>query len=728
MDHQRMSCILPSNAPALAGRRLHDSTIPSGVLQERCSNRQDDLSDLDIAFRKGETSRNDSVFFNDIRLNSYTDFEKKTPAQIISKSNKLWHEFLQCDAFKKYHKRPSKDAPPLEAKSIWPEHMEIAFCRALVYFPPIGRKKVTSTADSKLRGRNELIAEKIQLWTGEKRTRKQVSSHIQVLKPMVKDNKFIMQHLAGNEDDKRSRNRHNRANSSVYRRPYGHSMMQHQRCLPATLNSTPRSQLHGGLASPFNSLSAPVSRSHINTHMPFQFDMFVRNTDTDSLSAPLHNFTTLRESNAKLADIHISDTAHLFQNIPQLTSVELENLYKTQIIMAESTLKLMSGSLSKNAELGIQFELQTQASCDLNQYENFECSTRFFEAGKPLNKVTVGPIDYDRQYNRLGNVQFGSKFWAAKVMEVARRLRESREYRKRVQGSDSREEAIALEDAARRIEYEIRAQFLALTALQELTAIRKGNGERITLLLVCWKFEQTSRNCCGETTWRNVLLIPQPQQQQQMIMKEDNPKNEFEHMDLGLSQHDTSMGLQPPFEAQQSFDLNDLSTMALVNMASDPHNTQLYPANDVDFTGGHIHMCLAPDITMAAAVSLDPFHEPLQDVSDSQSQILYDNSQQWQPTSYSNPYFDQASTLSQLRAFTEGTAGHANIPFEGNNNNTHSTTPFDGTNIHTTTPFDGQNAHVVASFREGDREFAQAGASHVNDSAEEPLPSIEFMG
>jgi hypothetical protein len=65
----------------------------------------------------------------------------------------------------------------------------LMYVPALVYFPPIGRRKLACTADNKPRGRNELIAEKIQRWTGESRTRKQVSSHIQVLKPMVKDDK-----------------------------------------------------------------------------------------------------------------------------------------------------------------------------------------------------------------------------------------------------------------------------------------------------------------------------------------------------------------------------------------------------------------------------------------------------------------------------------------------------------------------------------------------------------
>ncbi|EKG18486.1 hypothetical protein MPH_04288 [Macrophomina phaseolina MS6] len=131
----RSSCILPSNAPSLHDSIIDEIGVARPILQERCSNRQQDFLDAD--HRKHGLYQPAENFYNGA-AQSYLASSQTSHASYAASSwladedervrqeaARLWRMLSRSDAYRKYRARQPKDCREQDQK--WPEHMELAF-------------------------------------------------------------------------------------------------------------------------------------------------------------------------------------------------------------------------------------------------------------------------------------------------------------------------------------------------------------------------------------------------------------------------------------------------------------------------------------------------------------------------------------------------------------------------------------------------------------------------
>ncbi|KAL8762961.1 MAG: hypothetical protein Q9184_001111 [Pyrenodesmia sp. 2 TL-2023] len=400
--------------------------------------------------------------------------------------------------------------------NVWPDDLEEAFqigelarlalpefktdvdaMPALRYVPPRGRKK--EQRGHKLCGRNELLSEKILLWTGVYRSRKQISSHIQVLKG------FMM----GNDDW--MRNVTSIGNSGGV--PADQSILDNvnlENMKDEDLDLFARSRYgHVGPAACPNALAIPppdgILRSNAPNCGPYlrrvDFEMFVVSPTEEKI----HNYTSNQADIGGPAWL-LEDVPNWRVSFPHLKEYYEQDQLDSEIILIESRLDLLGEYPPKGSKLSIGFKANVAG---LTGGERWSTKADYYEKNGKLvdmgtfyardNVTKKMPWDTPNVFAGSSNsevnleIPLQSIWWVHLFTKMAARKLETKH-----------------DSYLRQQEDEWSRRYLQeMSIMQELWVDTEGNGasgRRIAIIL--WKFSQTRAGHAGTTTWRKLKPPP----------------------------------------------------------------------------------------------------------------------------------------------------------------------------------------------------------------------------
>ncbi|KAK6440142.1 hypothetical protein LTR95_003636 [Oleoguttula sp. CCFEE 5521] len=596
------ACVVPSNAPPLPDRS--QSTSTTRVLQELAGNQQPNpytyAPPLDIKFPRANLLENVYPTITNpptypqhnrsIRLpvephgqyRSDDGLTLQEKFQIEHDAKLLYKRFLDSHQYSKYRQKQPKDVKN-KADQKWSDQLERAFFYALVRWQPMGRRKHDWKA--KLRGRNELIADAIQERTGIGRTRKQVSSHIQVLKPFVENDPFIMRYLS-------------KIDSRGDRGPR----------VPGYTDGHQRSQFHvasaglGTRQGPTRSSGrrvndSPQTYTDPDAFVPVEFEMFVQRKHTPPASPTeiidrLHTYTK-QVSQPMGPAYHIPDSETLLREYPMLATNPWDRKSTHHVIAAEASLAMAMRPMNgmTGVELGISFRCRSECFRPANQAGAVQvrCASQFFEGQTRFEDDSQPPpvIEWHDVGGGMceGQVKFGSNFWVKALSSGFKNAKE--------RGAEYLE---------------------GISAVQDVYVVPVG-AQPECILRIHWSF-RLSAGECGRASWRRLIMPPFGSVYGLPVAKhEPMEESAFDFNDLNgpLPALSTSTSMPPhppalqspfPYESHVAStlsstwpsNLSDLSTSSGLGIVgvTDTGVPQPYNNNDVDFLGRYMEFNFDP--------------------------------------------------------------------------------------------------------------------------------------
>ncbi|KAL9581167.1 MAG: hypothetical protein Q9212_004064 [Teloschistes hypoglaucus] len=373
---------------------------------------------------------------------------------------------------------------------VWPDFLEHAFQLALRAVPPVGRKK--KLLGTKLCGRNEEISLKIEEWTGVLRKRKQISSHIQVLRAFMVGNEDWLQHVVATNNSSAPQNFHeldvaNLREDQIEAYARSHFGLGGQ---PAYSSGLPIPPPDGILGS-----NVPARGPYLNR---IEFEMFIVGPTRE----PIHRYTS-NQTDIGAPSRNLEDVAHWYTFYPRLEQYYENGQLDCDIILIDCTLNLLGKSPPKYSSLSIVFNVNVAA---VSPSDRWEIKTDYYEHnGRHVDTKSCDGAKNNRKSTdwHLPNVFKGrgqsdvtleiplqSTWWVQLFHGMAVRKQRTRHDPFLMQQE---------EEASRRYLQE-------MSIMQEVRRTSGGTHNRAAIIL--WRFSATEDGQTGITTWRKLKPPP----------------------------------------------------------------------------------------------------------------------------------------------------------------------------------------------------------------------------
>ncbi|KAE8414364.1 TEA/ATTS domain family-domain-containing protein [Aspergillus pseudocaelatus] len=424
----------------------------------------------------------------------------------ISAGPRRGRSYLRSQKYLEYRARPRRDTGK-DGEPVWSDELEDALQEALEATPPMGKRKWSERGKSY--GRNQLIAEYIYKLTGKRRTREQVSSHLQVLDSFLKGDpdweRLVRGQLAGHSNSE-TQPFGPEWRPSIDTSPSNHYSNHTNPSYPERLSlMTPNSKQ---LPLPECGPTTTHQDSCVYVVQCLEFGMWVTApTMPGRIEDAFHVYTRLM-GNQPEARMRLEDLPNWRTSFPRLGSLLLDvnDPLDCEIILLEANLKLMDGFPPVWSKLGISLELDIASSTSSvapmsNQMENWSCYTYLYEDGR---SAFTSKHNLTRQHATKVKLPFESSWWVEVLTSLTKEKLEAE--------SSGRHHAA---------EERSRQYFCTLTAIQEICASKparlpglhnqhsgSSSDEGKRMVIILWKFRQARQNEVGVTIWRNLITSP----------------------------------------------------------------------------------------------------------------------------------------------------------------------------------------------------------------------------